>query len=132
MRERYPCVYIMASGRHGTINIGVTSDLMARIHQHREGLTGGFTKRYGVKRLSPGRIMETAGRLAGDSYDRVFTHDASTLGGASGSVVAHLNGADLLVVGIHFGGEMLRQNYGVTAASMENSVLQNLQVSWGV
>ncbi len=51
MRERYPCVYIMASGRHGTINIGVTSDLMARIHQHREGLTGGFTKRYGVKRL---------------------------------------------------------------------------------
>jgi len=41
----------MASGRHGTINIGVTSDLMARIHQHREGLTGGFTKRYGVKRL---------------------------------------------------------------------------------
>ncbi|GAA0865323.1 GIY-YIG nuclease family protein [Sphingopyxis soli] len=51
MRERYPCVYIMASGRHGTIYIGVTSDLMARIHQHREGLTGGFTKRYGVKRL---------------------------------------------------------------------------------
>ena len=51
MRERYPCVYIMASGRHGTIYIGVTSDLMARIHQHREGLIGGFTKRYGVKRL---------------------------------------------------------------------------------
>ena len=51
MRERYLCVYIMASGRHGTIYIGVTSDLMARIHQHREGLTGGFTKRYGVKRL---------------------------------------------------------------------------------
>jgi len=51
LRERYPCVYIMASGRHGTIYIGVTSDLMARIHQHREGLTGGFTKRYGVKRL---------------------------------------------------------------------------------
>ena len=51
MRERYPCVYIMASGRHGTIYIGVTSDLMARIHHQREGLTGGFTKRYGVKRL---------------------------------------------------------------------------------
>ena len=51
MRERYLCVYIMASGRHGTIYIGVTSDQMARIHRHREGLTGGFTKRYGVKRL---------------------------------------------------------------------------------
>ncbi|MBA3940080.1 MAG: endonuclease, partial [Sphingopyxis sp.] len=34
-----------------TIYIGVTSDLMARIHQHREGLAGGFTKHYGVKRL---------------------------------------------------------------------------------
>ena len=51
MRERHPCVYIMASGRHGTIYIGVTSDLMARVHQHREGLTGGFTRCYGVKRL---------------------------------------------------------------------------------
>ena len=51
MRERHPCVYIMASGRHGTIYLGVTSDLMARIHQHREGLIDGFTKRYGVKRL---------------------------------------------------------------------------------
>lgn len=51
MRERNPCVYIMASERHGTIYIGVTSDLMARVHQHREGLIAGFTKRYGVKRL---------------------------------------------------------------------------------
>lgn len=51
MRERYPCVYIVASSRHGTIYIGVTSDLMARIHQHREGLIAGFTKRYGVDRL---------------------------------------------------------------------------------
>jgi putative endonuclease len=59
MRERHPCVYIMASGRHGTIYIGVTSDLMARVHQHREGLTGGFTKHYGVNRLLFYEMHET-------------------------------------------------------------------------
>lgn len=41
----------MASGQHGTLYIGVTSDLISRVAQHREGLTPGFTTRYGVKRL---------------------------------------------------------------------------------
>ena len=49
--ERQPCVYILASGRHGTLYIGVTSNLLARLHQHREGLIRGFTSRYGVHRL---------------------------------------------------------------------------------
>jgi len=51
MRGRQPCVYILASGPNGTIYIGVTSDLMARLHQHRTGVTGGFTSTYDVKRL---------------------------------------------------------------------------------
>jgi putative endonuclease len=44
-------VYMMASGMHGTLYIGVTSDLLLRVSQHREGVFDGFTKRYGVKRL---------------------------------------------------------------------------------
>jgi putative endonuclease len=44
-------VYIMASRKHGTLYIGVTSELIQRIVQHRDGLKGGFTARYGVKRL---------------------------------------------------------------------------------
>jgi putative endonuclease len=51
MRERQPCVYILASGYLGTLYTGVTSDLLARLHQHREQITGGFTARHGVKRL---------------------------------------------------------------------------------
>ena len=49
--ERQPAVYILASWRNGTIYICVTSDLMARIIQHRAGSFGGFTKVYDVKRL---------------------------------------------------------------------------------
>jgi putative endonuclease len=44
-------VYMMASSRHGTIYIGVTSHLPSRIAQHREGRIEGFTKKYGVKSL---------------------------------------------------------------------------------
>ena len=42
--DRTPCVYILASQRNGTLYIGVTSDLIARIHQHRNETLGGFSK----------------------------------------------------------------------------------------
>jgi putative endonuclease len=44
-------VYILASQRNGTLYVGVTSDLPGRWQQHKEGLTGGFTSRYGVTML---------------------------------------------------------------------------------
>ena len=44
-------VYIMTNKPNGTLYVGVTSDLPARAWQHREGIVGGFTKRYGLKRL---------------------------------------------------------------------------------
>jgi putative endonuclease len=49
--EKQPFVYIMASKRNGTLYIGVTSDLVQRIWEHREGTADGFTAQYGVKRL---------------------------------------------------------------------------------
>jgi putative endonuclease len=50
-REAFIAVYILASQRHGTLYVGVTSDLPTRTAQHREGTIEGFTKRYSVKRL---------------------------------------------------------------------------------
>ena len=44
-------VYILASERNGTLYIGVTSDLVKRVWQHREKSTEGFTKKYSVKNL---------------------------------------------------------------------------------
>ena len=49
--EKVPCVYILANRRNGTLYVGVTSNLVQRVWQHREGCVDGFTKRYGVHRL---------------------------------------------------------------------------------
>ena len=48
---KQPCVYILSSQTRGTLYIGVTSNLVARIWQHRNGATRGFTSRYRVYRL---------------------------------------------------------------------------------
>jgi putative endonuclease len=48
---KQPAIYIMASRRNGTLYTGVTSDLVQRASQHRQGLGDGFTKRYGCKLL---------------------------------------------------------------------------------
>jgi putative endonuclease len=61
--NKQPCVYILASQRNGTLYIGVTSDLIKRTYQHREGLIDGFTKRYNVHILvwyEVHEIMESA------------------------------------------------------------------------
>jgi putative endonuclease len=44
-------VYIMASGRNGTLYTGVTSELVTRVQQHKLGVFEGFSKAYGCKRL---------------------------------------------------------------------------------
>ena len=46
-----PCVYMMASERNGTLYIGVTSDLIARVWQHKNNVADGFTKKYAVHQL---------------------------------------------------------------------------------
>ena len=44
-------VYMMTNRRNGTLYVGVTSDLVRRCHEHRNGLLPGFTKRHGLKQL---------------------------------------------------------------------------------
>ena len=51
MREKHPAVYILASQRNGTLYIGVTSNLIKRIWEHRSGVVEGFTHRYRVHSL---------------------------------------------------------------------------------
>ena len=51
MPSKQPAVYILASRERGTLYVGVTGWLKQRIHEHREGLVEGFTRKYGIKRL---------------------------------------------------------------------------------
>lgn len=51
MNERVSFVYILASERNGTLYVGVTSDLAARVWQHKQKMVAGFTKKYAVDRL---------------------------------------------------------------------------------
>ena len=49
--EPFIAVYMMTNRKHGTLYVGVTSDLISRVVRHREGDLAGFTKQYGLKRL---------------------------------------------------------------------------------
>lgn len=58
-----PCVYMMTSDRNGTIYIGVTSDLLSRVWQHKNNVAVGFTKKYFAHQLiwyEPHENMESA------------------------------------------------------------------------
>jgi putative endonuclease len=49
--ERRFFVYILANKPYGTLYTGVTSDIEARVYQHKNGVFEGFTKKYGIKTL---------------------------------------------------------------------------------
>ena len=50
-RDAIIAVYILTNRKYGTLYVGVTSQLLTRIGQHREGEIEGFSKKYGLKRL---------------------------------------------------------------------------------
>jgi len=56
---KQPAVYVLASKPYGTLYVGVTSDLAARIEAHRSGVAEGFTTKYGVHRLVYVELHET-------------------------------------------------------------------------
>ena len=70
-----------------------------------------FNRTYNVKRLQPGFIRARARIQSFENDVNAITHDASTLGGNSGSAVIDIDSGD--VVALHFGGEYLKANYAV-------------------
>jgi putative endonuclease len=58
-RERQPAVYILASGRNGTLYVGVTTNLIKRVWEHKSDLVEGFTRRFEVHDLVYFEVHET-------------------------------------------------------------------------
>jgi putative endonuclease len=56
---KQPCVYLLASRRNGTLYVGVTSNLIKRVWEHKNHVVEGFTKKYGVDRLVWYEVHET-------------------------------------------------------------------------
>ncbi|MBI4669013.1 MAG: GIY-YIG nuclease family protein [Elusimicrobia bacterium] len=59
MIVKQPCVYLMASQRNGTLYLGVTSDLLKRVLEHKNNVVEGFSKRYSVHMLVWFELHET-------------------------------------------------------------------------
>jgi putative endonuclease len=58
MAKKQYYVYIMASKRHGMLYIGVTSDLIKRVYEHKNDLADGFTNKYHIHNLAYFEITE--------------------------------------------------------------------------
>lgn len=67
--------------------------------------------RFGVKRLSPGRIDFAPGTFNGDRQAHAITHDATTLGGSSGSGIMAVTPEGAVMSGLHFAGYFGTRNY---------------------
>jgi len=57
--DRQPCVYLLANGRNGTLYLGVTSNLVQRVWQHRACAMDGFSARYDIYHLVWFELHET-------------------------------------------------------------------------
>lgn len=83
-----------------------------------------FGTRMGVKRYAPGEVSVTAGGLQNPNLKASFSHDASTLGGSSGSLVCRLGnfeGAleEPVVIGVHYGGLNGGDNVALSGVAMK-------------
>ncbi len=57
--EKQPCVYILTNKRNGTLYVGVTSNLVKRIWEHKNKVVEGFTQKYDLKKLVWYELHET-------------------------------------------------------------------------
>jgi V8-like Glu-specific endopeptidase len=96
-----------------------SSDVLNRLFRHR----------YGVKRFAPGEIDRGIGSADKKTGDTVFAHDATTLGGNSGSCVIDFGNDGRLVVGLHFAGTPRSMNYAHSNARLR-AALADAGFTW--
>lgn len=81
-----------------------------------------FQDEYNVKRFAPGYALQHPDDIGASGADRVFTHDASTLAGNSGSCVVEFRREGKAGVGLHFGGYRRDQNFAHSLARLSKEL----------
>ena len=88
-----------------------------------------FGNKFSIKRFAPGEIDRELGSVTSDDNQTVFAHDATTLGGNSGSCIVDFGDDGLLVVGLHFAGMAKTENYAHSIATLK-AFLSGLGLTW--
>jgi hypothetical protein len=95
---------------------GTTRDLFVKL----------FNGVKSFKRLAPGEIMQGPGTVEHDHRGWILTHDASTVGGSSGSALVDLEATGRTVLGLHFAGHHERQNWAHATEQITTELAQVL------
>ncbi len=91
-------------------------------HETAQVISTLFNDKFGIKRLAPGTVKIGAGEVASDDKKWICAHDASTLGGNSGSCVVDLSADGSRVVALHFAGANRAQNWSHVAARLHEQL----------
>jgi hypothetical protein len=129
--DQHPAIYTVGFPGKPWIAPGKPADGAPKAgHEYQEVLEKLYQNRFGTKRWAPGLVEAGAGQLAGDAKKWVMSHDASTLGGSSGSCVVDFANNGERVVGLHFGGRPRVQNYAHVAAALQEHLKSIESVVW--
>jgi len=99
-------------------------------HEYEEVLERLYRNRFGSKRWAPGLVEAGPGQLAADQRSWTMSHDASTLGGNSGSCVVDFQRNGERVVGLHFGGRARVENYAHVMAALRQELAEVHDIEW--
>lgn len=99
-------------------------------HEYQEILEKLYANRFGSKRWAPGLVEAGPGQLAADTRGWVMSHDASTLGGSSGSCVVNFADGGSRVAGLHFGGRPRVENYAHVVAALQRELSVIEKIRW--
>ena len=91
-------------------------------HETAAVLSSVFNDRFGVKRLAPGKATTASGKVDGDAQKWICAHDASTLGGNSGSCVVDLNDDGSRIMALHFAGLARARNWAHVAGRLHDTL----------
>jgi len=129
--DRQPPIYVVGFPAQPLLEPGKAGNAAPRAgHEYEEILEKLYKNRFGSKRWAPGLVEAGAGQLAGDTRKWIMSHDASTLGGNSGSCVVDFGETGERVVGVHFGGRPRVENYAHVVAALRESLDAIEGISW--